>query len=155
MGISPAPEVLRRKLLQALKGLPGIHIIADDVFVTGEGVTLEDANKDHDRKLRCFLTRCRERDIKLNFDKVNLRRQEVPYIGHLLTAEGPWADLDKVRAIRMMPRPTDVKGVQRLVGMVNYLSKFYVHLARDCEIFRQLTHKDNMCEWTDSHEAAF
>lgn len=39
--------------------------------------------------------------------------------------------------------------------MVNYLSKFYDHLSDDCGILRQLTHKENMWEWTDAHEEAF
>ncbi|KAJ8356687.1 hypothetical protein SKAU_G00194810 [Synaphobranchus kaupii] len=155
MGISPAPEIFQRKLMQALEGLPGIHIIADDVLVTGEGATQEEASKDHDEKLKCFLNRCKEQNIKLNVDKMRLRQETVPYIGHLLTAEGLRIDPGKVRAIREMPRPTDVKGVQRLVGMVNYLSKFYVHLTDDCEILRQLTHKDNIWEWTDIQEQAF
>lgn len=73
MGISKVPEVFQRKLLQALEGLPRIYVIADDVLLTGEGVTLEGANNDHNRKFRCLLTRCRERNIKrtlisLNYD---------------------------------------------------------------------------------------
>lgn len=55
----------------------------------------------------------------MNAEKLKLRKQEVPYIRHLLTAEGLKADPEKVRAITVMPPPTDVKGVQRLVGMVN------------------------------------
>ncbi|KAK5866505.1 hypothetical protein PBY51_020693 [Eleginops maclovinus] len=155
MGISPAPEIFQLKLTQALEGLPGIYIIADDVLITGEGHTQEMANKDHDAKVRQFLNRCREKNIKLNADKFRLRKQEVPYIGHLLTADGLKIDPDKVRAVRDMPRPTDVKGVQRLVGMVNYLSKFYQHLSDDCEILRQLTHRDNMWDWTEMHDEAF
>lgn len=155
MGISPAPEIFQQRLTQALEGLPGIYIIADDILITGEGDTPEMADKDHDRKLRQFLTRCRERNIRLNEEKFRLRRQEVPYIGHLLTAEGLKVDDEKVRAVRDMPRPTDVKGIQRLVGMVNYLSKFYQHLSDDCEILRQLTHKDSIWEWTEVQEEAF
>ncbi len=78
MGISPAPEVFQRLLDQALEGLQGIHIIADDVLITGEGETVEMAYKDHDRKLRMFLDRCRQRNIKLNADKCRLRQREVP-----------------------------------------------------------------------------
>lgn len=37
MGISPAPEVFQRKLMQALEGLPQVYIIADDVLIMGEG----------------------------------------------------------------------------------------------------------------------
>lgn len=63
----------------------------------------------------------------MNADKFKLRKQEVAYTGHLLTSEGLKVDPEKVRAITEMPPPTDVKGVQRLEGMVNYLSKFYEH----------------------------
>ncbi len=63
MGISPAPEVFQRLLNQALKGLQGMHIIADDVLITGEGETVEMAYKDQDRKLRLFLDRCRQKNI--------------------------------------------------------------------------------------------
>ncbi|KAL7857277.1 hypothetical protein SRHO_G00161760 [Serrasalmus rhombeus] len=121
----------------------------------GEGKTVESATKDHDEKLRHFLNRCRDKNIKLNADKFNLRKEEVPYIGHLLTSEGLKIDPEKVRVVTEMPRPTDVKGVQRLVGMVNYLSKFYAHLSDDCEILRQLTHKDSIWDWTPVHEEAF
>ncbi|XP_034092513.1 uncharacterized protein K02A2.6-like [Gymnodraco acuticeps] len=155
MGISPAPEIFQRMLNQALEGLPGIYIIADDVLITGEDDTQEMAFKDHDDTLRQFLSKCREKNIKLNAEKFRLRQQEVPYIGHLLTADGLKIDPEKIRAVRDMPRPTDVKGVQRLMGMVNDLSKFYKHLSDDCEIVRQLTHKENMWEWTGMHEEAF
>ncbi|KAL6455331.1 hypothetical protein MHYP_G00362250 [Metynnis hypsauchen] len=155
MGISPAPEIFQRKLMQALEGLPGIYVNADDVLITGEGETVENATKDHDEKLRHFLNRCREQNIKLNADKFKLKKEEVPYIGHLLTSEGLKIDPEKVRAVTEMPRPMDVKGVQRLVGMVNYLSKFYAHLSDDCEILRQLTHKDSIWDWTPMHEEAF
>lgn len=155
MGISPAPEVFQRKLMQALEGLPGVYVIADDILITGEGDTQEKAKESHNENLKCFLQRCRQKDIKLNAEKFKLRRQSVPYIGHLLTSEGLRIDPEKVRAIKDLPRPTDVKGVQRLVGMLNYLSKFCAHLSDDCEVLRQLTHKDTMWEWTEIHETAF
>lgn len=63
-------------------------------------------------------------------------------MGHLLTSEGLCVDPAKLQAVAEMPRPTGVKGVQRLLGMVNYLSKFYAHLLDDCEVLRQLTHKE-------------
>ena len=39
-GISPAPEYFLQRLDQNLEGLPGIYRIADDLLVTGQGVTL-------------------------------------------------------------------------------------------------------------------
>lgn len=57
-------------------------------FRERSGETLERANQDHDNKLRALLNRCREKSIKLNAEKVKLRRSKVPYIGHILPAEG-------------------------------------------------------------------
>ncbi|KAK7891393.1 hypothetical protein WMY93_023356 [Mugilogobius chulae] len=155
MGISPAPEVFQRKLTQALDGLPGLYIIADDVLITGQGESQESAVRDHDTKLRQFLERCKQKNIKLNPEKFKLRQSECTYIGHRLTANGLKVDPDKVRAIEQMPRPTDVKAVQRLLGMANYLAKFCPHLSDQCEVLRQLTHKDTEWEWTEQHENAF
>lgn len=55
MGISPAPEVFQRKLTRALDNLPGLYIIADDILITGQGDTQEEADRDHDGKLKQFL----------------------------------------------------------------------------------------------------
>lgn len=155
MGISPAPEVFQHRLTQALDGLPGVRIIADDILIIGEGENQEMAVRDHDEKLKKLLERCETCNIKLNFDKLRLKQKEVPYIGHRLTSEGLKIDPEKVRAVQEMPRPADIKGLQRLLGMVNYLAKFCPHLSDSCEVLRQLTHKDVIWEWTDIQETAF
>uniref|UniRef100_A0AAQ4NR87 ribonuclease H n=2 Tax=Gasterosteus aculeatus aculeatus TaxID=481459 RepID=A0AAQ4NR87_GASAC len=155
MGISPAPEIFQRKLTQALDNVPGLYIIADDILITGQGETQEEAERDHDEKLKRFLDRCREKNIKLNAEKFRLRQKETTYIGHRLTTDGLKADPEKVRAIGQMPAPTDVKAVQRLIGMVNYLTKFCPHLSDQCKVLRDLTHKDSEWTWTTEHEEAF
>jgi hypothetical protein len=60
---------------------------------------------------------------------VKLRREEVKYMGHVFSNEGLKIDPDKVAAVLEMPRPTDVKAVQRLNGFVNYLAKFLPKIA--------------------------
>ncbi|XP_030578703.1 uncharacterized protein K02A2.6-like [Archocentrus centrarchus] len=155
MGISTAPEIFQRKLMQALDNMPGLYIIADDILITGQGETEEEAEQDHDRKLKQFLDRCREKNIKLNADKFRLKQKETTYIGHRLTAEGLKPDPEKVRAVEQMPAPTDVKAVQRLIGMANYLTKFCPHLSDHCKVLRDLTHKDSEWTWNAEQEEAF
>ena len=62
--------------------------------------------------------------VRLNPNKQQLWKKEVPFIGHIATNEGLCVDPAKVKAIKEMPAPTDVPGVQRLLGMVQYLSKY-------------------------------
>ena len=54
-----------------------------------------------------------------------------------------------------METPTDVQGVQRLIGMVKYLSKFLSNLSALCEPLLKLTHKDVEWQWTQKQEDAF
>ena len=113
--------------------------MADDLIVVGCGNTVEEANHDRDKVLLLFLERCKERGVKLNTDKLNLRQNEVPFIGHIATDKGLRVDPAKVWAIRKMPAPTDKAGVQRLLGLAQYLSKFLPHLSDITKPSRELT----------------
>ena len=119
-GINSAPEVWQRKMREHIEGL---KVIADDFVIVGFGNTPAEWQTDHDRNVRAFLDRCRERNLKLNKKKARLRQQEVPFIGHILTPEGLKPDPHKVEAIVGMPDPTDVQSLRRFLGMVNYLAE--------------------------------
>ena len=45
---APATEYFLQNLDHKLQGLPGIYRRADDLRITGQGDTKEDADKDHD-----------------------------------------------------------------------------------------------------------
>ena len=153
--ISPAPECFQRKLDQNLEGLEGIYKVADDILITGRGDNMEEATKDHDANLLKLLERWQERNLKLNREKLELKSTEIPFIGHPLTAEGVKPDPCKVEAIQKMERPADVAAVQRLIGLVKYLSKFLSKLSQLCEPLRRLTHKDVEWTWSTEQEQAF
>jgi hypothetical protein len=53
----------------------------------------------------------------------------MPYIGHLLTAQGVRADPSKVEAILQMTKPQNVQGVRRILGMTNYRTQFLPKLS--------------------------
>ena len=154
-GISPAPECFQRKLDQNLEGLNGVYKIADDILITGRGSSMNEAVKDHDANLLKLLHRCRERNLKLNRGKLQLKCPETPFIGHVLTPEGVKPDPSKVAAILKMEPPKDVAAVRRLVGIANYLSKFLSKLSELCEPLRRLTHKDVEWRWSVEQEEAF
>lgn len=88
-----------------------MRCIADDIVVFGKGKTVEAAERDHDKKVRALMNRCRERNLKLNIEKAKLKMKEVSFIGHMVSAAGLKPDPKKVEAVLKMPNPTDVKGV--------------------------------------------
>ena len=54
-----------------------------------------------------------------------------------------------------MPEPHDKKGVQRLLGMVNYVSKFVPNMSEITSPLRKLLKKDVTWHWSVRHARAF
>ena len=81
--------------------------------------------------------------------------KEVPFIGHVATGEGLRADPSKVQAIREMPPPENVAGVQRILGMSQYLSKFLPRLSDITKPLRDLTRQDAEWIWDEPQQSAF
>ncbi|KAL9952018.1 hypothetical protein ACROYT_G039217 [Oculina patagonica] len=75
-------------------------------------------------------------------------------MGHQLTADGVVTDPNKVRAIRHMPTPTDVKSLKRFLGMVTYLATFLPNLSSVCEPLRRLELKNTEWCWLPVHDEA-
>lgn len=153
-GIKPAAEEYQRRQHEALQGLKGVSVIADDILLYGCGDTTEEALADHDINLAALLQRAREVNLKLNRKKLKLKLPSVPYMGHLLTTEGLRPDPEKVAAVQHMQTPTDVKSLQRFLGFVNYLAKFLPHLSDVCEPLRRLTDMDVEWVWLPTHDSA-
>ena len=154
-GICVSSEIFQKRLHQALEGLDGVLCIADDIIVYGKGETLEDANRNHDQSLQNLLQRCRDKGIKLNKEKTELRKSEICFIGHRATKDGLGPDPSKIEVIKNLPKPTDVAGVRRFSGFVNYLAKFLPNLSDVMEPIRQLTRSDVEWHWDDPQETAF
>ena len=86
---------------------------------------------------------------------MQLRIPEVPFIGHVATADGLRVDPRKVRAMNEMPRPADVAAVQRRLGLTQYFAKFLPRLSDMAKPLRQLTTKDVDFPWDEPQQAVF
>ena len=152
-GIRSAPEIFQRWMHELIEGMPH-EVVADDFVVVGYRETLEQAMRDHDQNLMGFLQLCQDRGLKLNIEKLTLKQMEVSFIGHVATGDGLRVDPDKVKAIRDMPAPTDKAGVQRLLDMVQYLSKFLPNLSDMTKPLQELTQQHVKWCWEDAQITA-
>ena len=66
--------------------------------------------------------------MKLDKKKYLFYKSEVTFLGHRITGQGIFPDKRKAEAVTDMPYPTNIKELERLVGMVNYLGKFIPNL---------------------------
>ncbi|XP_056017509.1 uncharacterized protein K02A2.6-like [Ostrea edulis] len=148
-GISSAPEVFSKRVQEMFSDLSGVECIVDDILVWGE------TTAEHDSRVQQMLQRCREMNFKLNKNKVEFRVPEVRYVGHLITNNGIKVDPEKVRAIVEMPPPDDVSGVKRVLGVVQYVSKFIPNLSDVTAPLRILLQQDVEWHWDAPQQESF
>ena len=148
-GTSVSAEIFQHKLLEALERLTGIVCIADDVIIHGRDMA------EHDHHLSGFLQCCKEKGIKLNRDKLELRLSEVTFIGHRITEDSVQSDPEKVKAINEMPVPQNLQDLRQFLGCVNFLAKFLPHLSVVLQSLLILTRKEVPWNWSEKQQAAF
>lgn len=154
-GLGPAMEIYQKKQHEVVQGLHGVLVIADDFLVFGRGDNIEEAAVDHDKNLEQLFIRLRNKNCKLNPEKVNLCASNVKFFGHVLTGDGISADPEKINAIQQIPNPKNVIELMRFLGMITYLSRFLPKLSEIAEPLRQLTHQNVDFVWNSLHNDVF
>ena len=148
-GITSAQEIFHKRINEAFEDLEGVETDIDDILVWGTNT------KEHDERLRKVLNRCYAINLTLNEKKCQFNKEEITYLGHKLTQNGVQPDQEKIKAIAAMPPPEDKKGVERLLGTVNYMAKFIPNLSTISEPIRMLLKKEVQFTWEHEQERAF
>lgn len=112
-GISCASEVFQHALYNLLSDIPGLVVYIDDMLIYGC------SKQEHDERLQKFLNKAHEIGLKLNEGKSQIGQGQVKFMGHILSPEGISVQESKVKAIDNMCAPSNVKELQRFLGMVN------------------------------------
>lgn len=92
-GIKCAPEIFQRIIDQMLEDLSGATCIMDDILIAAPTM------KEHDEILHKVIERDTSYNLKLNFEKCHIQQSTVPYVGHLVTANGLKPDPAKTEAV--------------------------------------------------------
>ena len=80
---------------------------------------------------------------------------EVHYCGHIFTSNGLKIDCKKVRATVGMERPSSKPAVLRLLGMINYLSRYLPQLADMATPIHELSKENVLMIWSWEQEEGF
>ena len=111
-------------------------------------------HSDHDQAFTNLLQVAKECNIKLNYDKLQYKQNEVEFFGETSTTSGHKPSKDNVAAITSMPSPTNKKQVQSFIGM-NHLAKFSPRLSEFAEPNRELAKDKVPFNWGPEHQTAF
>ena len=148
-GLSTAPDVFQKVMAEMFENIEGVEIVVDDILVWGE------TEEQHDARLIQVLEQARARHLTLNEAKCHIKKQEVSYIGHILSKEGLKPDPKKTQAIKMMNKPNNKEELQRFLGMITYLAKFIPNLSQTAAPLRILLEKETEWHWDDQQQGSF
>ena len=148
-GILSAQEVFHKRVCQYFDKIDGCETNIDDILVWGK------TKEGHDRRLIKTLERAKEIKLTLNFENCMFRKTEIVCLGHKLSENGITPEHSKLDAILRMPVPENEQAVQRLLGMENYVAKFYPHITSATAQLRALLRKDADWKWEEKHQTSF
>ncbi|KAK4520564.1 uncharacterized protein ATC70_006441 [Mucor velutinosus] len=151
MGMKNAPAHFQLLMDQVLGDMRYRTAIAyqDDTIL------FSDTFDNHVLQLRKLLTRLREANLTINIEKCQFGLNQINFLGFIVSDQGVHADMDKVTPITNLRAPTNIKEVERLLGMAGVYSKFISKYQVMVEPIRRLKIKDVPFAWESEQEHAF
>lgn len=154
-GLRNAPAIFQRLMQQALAGLKDedgsefVSVFIDDLVVYSK------TWQDHLRHLALVITRLLERGLMLRPLKCHFIRQEVQFLGHVLTPQGLKTSEQHVRAVREFKVPANVREVRQFLGLASYYRRFIPSFARIAHPLHGLTRKGALFDWSSECQGSF
>jgi hypothetical protein len=126
-----------------------IHIYLDDLTSYSRN------RSDHFGHLRKVLMRCRKFGIYLNYSKSIFGVTNGNILGNIVFDSGIRIDPENIVAILNLPTPTSKNEVQSFMGIINFVSRFFLDFVVMVKPIQNILNKDRSFSWIDDVENDF
>ncbi|GJP86136.1 hypothetical protein CLOP_g16200 [Closterium sp. NIES-67] len=126
-----------------------VIIYLDDILIYSK--TWEQHLKD----LEAVFQRLQQYRLITKGSKCEFLKQELEFLGHVISTEGIRIYPKKLWAIQEWKPPTNLQQLQSFLGFVNYVRQFIPNLAGLTGPLTDLLQKGNFYEWGEKQQAAF
>ena len=114
-GLTNAPSIFQRLMQRVLYGLNPegpdfVSVYIDDVLVFSRSLN------EHLQHLEMVIDRLQEVGLKLKPAKCLFIRQEVEYLGHIITPSGLKTNPRLIAAVQNFPTPSNLREVRQFLG---------------------------------------
>ena len=160
-GATNAPATFQRLMEDCLGDLNMNWCIVylDDVIVYSQ------TPEEHLERLEAVFKKLTAYGLKLKPSKCTFFKEEITYLGHLITADGVATDPAKVKTVREWPKLKTVSDVRSFLGFVGYYRRFIkgfssiakplYQLTKGLESQTKKTAKKTFVKWGEKEEEAF
>ncbi len=152
-GLTNAPATFMHLMNSVFAEVLDVFVVIylDDILVFSK------TEEDHEEHLRYVMQKLREKQLFANPAKCELFKPEVPFLGHVVSADGVKMQPNKVSAITNWPPLKNVSDVRSFLGLCNYYRRFIKDFAKIATPLSSLL-KGTLTtpfEWSSEAESAF
>ena len=118
-GLTNAPSYYSQLMPIVLNGVENVIAYLHDVLIWNKTFN------EHFKTLDFVFKKIRKAGLKLNRKKCEFLKEEMKYLGHVITTRGLKPDMDKIKVIQDLKSPANVKQVRSFMGMAHFLGVTY------------------------------
>ena len=153
-GLKVAGSALLRALKQALdRGSPkmkgSLKYYMDDLLIGSKTF------QEHMNVLNELFTIMSDFNFTLNLKKCKFFKNEVIFLGFIISNRGVEANPEKIYDIQNFETPRDKKQLQAFLGMYNYYRRFCLKYSDFIEPFRELLREGSTWNWDSKYSKTF
>lgn len=149
-GLCNAPATFQRLMDAILQGLNWqcCLVYLDDVIIYSKDIN------EHGKHLEQVFAALSKANLRLNAAKCNFAKEELRYLGHMISAKGIHPDSAKTDPLNQLPNPKNVHDVRALLGMLGYYRRFIRNFATIAEPLTRLLKAEVPFKWGPEQEEA-
>lgn len=136
--IACAPELFQQLTNKYFGNINNVCVYIDDILVCGA------TKEEHDEALEKVIQTAKKLSIKFNPAKLQFQKNQIKYLGFNFSKKGVEPDEERVKAISELKSPTNIKELQSVLGMINYLRAFIPNMSEIVGPMRELLRNDSM-----------
>ena len=134
-------------------------VYLDDIII------FSDTKEEHLKRLEAVFQKLYTAGLKLKPSKCHFFREEIEYLGHVVSGKGISTNPKKVEAVAKWPTPKTVYDVRSFLGFVGYYRRFIRNFSKIAKPIREVitglenqskrSAKKTFVEWTEAADSAF
>ncbi|XP_074327173.1 uncharacterized protein LOC141665091 [Apium graveolens] len=125
-----------------------VLVFFDDILVYNSNL------EEHKHHLKLVFDKLRANSLFVKWSKCEIAKEEVEYLGHVISSKGVAADQKKIKAMITWPQPKNIKGLRGFLGLTGYYRRFVKDYGVISRPLTQLLKKGSF-NWNDDSTTTF
>lgn len=126
-----------------------VIIYMDDILIPADSL------EELERVTKIVLQKLQENDLYLKPEKCEFAKEQVEYLGMVISENQISMDQKKLLGIKEWPEPTTVKETRSFLGFGNYYRRFIMKYSEIVKPLNDLLKKDQKFQWNQEAQRAF